>query len=78
MFKMQPRFFHTFNEDGQIKYQGMVLSRGKTHVKVQLFSWLTGMETSQPRFPNEEMETWRFYESESAWRAAGDRTVASW
>jgi hypothetical protein len=76
MFNMKPRFFHTFNEEGQIKYQGMVLHRGKTHVNVQLFSWLTGMENGQKRFPNEDMDTWRFYDSQSAWRAAGGKTFA--
>ena len=68
------KWFHTFHpETGRIEYQGKVVSNDGRRIRAQLFSWITGLPTDIRTFPAEDAELWRFYQTEQAWRGAGDR-----
>jgi hypothetical protein len=64
-------YFHTF-KGGRINYQGHVVSRNDTHVKVQLYSWLTGYKTDRLTFPLAEVAKWKFYPNHAEWLAAAE------
>ncbi len=76
MNKSNQKFFHTINQTGQIEKQGMVLNRNQDRVTVEFFSWIDGLPNGQKYFDPAETKTWRFYESESAWKNAGDKVFA--
>lgn len=78
MRETQKKFFHTIDKHGQIMRQGIVLRQSQNRVTVEFFSWLTGFPNGQQTFNNDETTTWRFYESESAWRRVGDKLVEQW
>ncbi len=61
-------FFHTFNANGSVNWQGEVLEHPtpKT-VKVQLYSWLTGHKTDVLVLPIEATRGWQFYLDTATW-----------
>jgi len=73
MIEAQQKFFHTIGKDGQIEKQGMVLNRDPKRMTVEFFSWLTGLPNGQQTFYQADAMTWRFYDSEAAWKHAGDK-----
>lgn len=61
-------YFHTFNEDGSIQYQGQVdyqLPDGR--LICQLFEWFMGNPNNQETFDLEQTKKWQFYTTEEHW-----------
>ena len=54
-------YFHTFTDDGKVKYQGEVLRELPLgFLEVQFFSFLTGMETNKEVLDGSKHK-WQFY-----------------
>jgi hypothetical protein len=61
-------FFHTFNPNGTINWQGEVLGHPTPRtVRVQLYSWFTGGKTDVLVLPIEETRGWQFYLDTATW-----------
>jgi hypothetical protein len=61
-------FFHTFSEDGAIKYQGRVdyqLPDGR--LICTMYDWLMGEENNQDTFNLEQTKGWNFYTTPEHW-----------
>ena len=68
-------FFHTLDEQGDIKWQGIVLRELPLgHLEIQLYSWFMGEPTDR-KIVNGADYKWIFYTSEAKWLAAGDATT---
>lgn len=75
------KWFHTYEENGMMKWQGQVLS-AHTGDKflVQLYSWFDGYPTDQKLIDIDKMESWTFYDDNElmidAYRKAKERGIA--
>lgn len=71
-------FFHSFNANGSINWQGEVLEHPTpATVKVQWYSWLTGNKNGTAVFPIKETRGWQFYLDEATWHAHASRERAA-
>lgn len=69
-------YFHSFNANGSINWQGQVLGHPTSDtVQVQLYSWLTGFKTDAFVVPLAETRGWQFYLDEATWLAHAERFV---
>jgi hypothetical protein len=71
-------FFHSFDDSGKIKYQGVVtkdLENGS--FMVLFFSWLDGSPTNQEITSFETMKDWHFYQTDKEMRLAWHREQGS-
>lgn len=58
------RFFHSFDNDGIVKWQGHIEeSCGDGFFLVQLFEWITGSPSDMKLVHMQSMSEWSFYES---------------
>jgi hypothetical protein len=63
------KWFHTFNEDGVIVWQGQVLKRVDANTyMVQLYDWLIGAPSDRFTIHAREMANWKFYYSDDDMR----------
>jgi len=68
------KFFHTFHENGNIRYQGRVTAEPVPgYFLVQLFDWLLGSPSNKELAPIAQMIGWSFYDDADDWREAGDQ-----
>lgn len=66
-------FFHTFNDEKLVEWQGVVLSSPEPGIYlVQLFEWLGGDASCRKLVRIESMLAWDFYESADAMTFAYD------
>lgn len=56
-------FFHSFDETGDIKWQGRILSTYPNGCKVETYSWFDGEPCSVERVTYEDMDSWVFYDT---------------
>lgn len=58
------RFFHTFDSDGLVQYQGMVVEEAGDVIEVRHFDWLMGQFGAGAIIvPKAETMGWRWYQS---------------
>lgn len=70
-------FFHTFDSDQAIQFQGHVLESLAAGVYfVEFFSWLDGRPTTRSVVRLDAMETWQFYADGDEMRLADKRRRA--
>lgn len=63
--RLKGRYFHSFEDDGVVKWQGYVLgSPGLGYYMVQLFEWLVGSPSCQKLVHLSEMNGWHFYDTQ--------------
>lgn len=68
------RWFHSVDDEGAIIWQGKLLAEVEPGLyQVQLYSWLDGEPTVQKRIALADMRGWKFYRTNAAMRAVGDR-----
>lgn len=61
-------YFHTFDDDGNIQYQGRVdyqLPDGR--LICMMYEWFMGQENNQDTFDLEQTEGWNFYTTIEDW-----------
>lgn len=64
------KWFHSYNKDGTIKWQGQVIDRdSKWHI-VQLYSFVDGSEVKKEKVSLMSMLDWDFYETSYNMREA--------
>lgn len=70
---LKGKFFHTFDEDGYVKYQGQIVDFiGDDIAVVLLYSWLTGTPTYHKAVWLSDVVDggWALYNTDEAWREA--------
>jgi hypothetical protein len=67
------KFFHTFDAQGNIKWQGAVTAEPTPgYFLVQLYDWLLGSPNRKELIHIAQMVGWRFYDDADDWRGVGD------
>lgn len=70
---LEGKFFHSFDEDNKLNWQGRVLhSMPDEYFLIQLYSWLDGRPTAQRIISFKDMINWIFYASKEEWGWAAD------
>lgn len=72
---LKGKFFHTFDEDGYVQYQGKIVELiGEDIAIVLYFSWLTGSPTYHKAVWVSDIVdgAWALYNTDVAWREACD------
>ena len=70
---LKGKFGHRY-EDNAITWQGRILGQVQdTRYLVQLYSWIDGDETDQVLVPIEQLDNWKFYDTEEDWKRAYDK-----
>jgi hypothetical protein len=64
------KWFHSFDAEGDIKWQGRILGKPDGLYLVQLHEWLMGDPSDQILVAPPDMKGWHFYDSPEAMRAA--------
>ena len=68
------KYFHTFNEKHEIKYQGRIEGKiQEGYYIVQLYGWLFGQPSCQKIFHIDDMREWDFYIDEDEMKSAYDK-----
>jgi hypothetical protein len=57
------KWFHTFNDDGEVRHQGKVVERQGDTYLAQLFSFMDGAPTTRRFLTNDEVAKAAFYET---------------
>ena len=65
-------FFHSFNSDGDIQWQGQVLCPIGDYHLIQLYSWIMGEQHDIILVHPSDMLNWKFYRDEGYWRYAAE------
>jgi hypothetical protein len=56
------QFFHSFNDEGHIVWQGEILKEPRKELYlVQTFSWVDGSPVESVLVPLDDMRKWKFY-----------------
>ena len=63
-------YFHSFNDTGEIEWQGQILDEENGEYLVQLFEWICGEPGDQEVVPVSQTKSWRFYRSATAMNRA--------
>lgn len=71
--KKRGKWFHTFDDKGNMEYQGQILrvifvNECRYDYKVQLYSWITGFATDIVTLMEHEMDNIILYESDEEMR----------
>jgi hypothetical protein len=64
------KWFHSFNANGELVWQGYIRYLAAHHCLVQLFDWVSGEPSRKVRVPYEDMSSWKFYKTSEQWREA--------
>jgi hypothetical protein len=75
---LKGKFFHTFDEDGYVEYQGQIVDLVGDDIAIVLyFSWLTGSPTyHQAVWVSDIVDGgWALYNTTTAWREACDTNL---
>ena len=57
------KWFHSFEEDGRVKWQGRIVSaQAEGLFLIQLYSWISGSPHDQKLIHIKDMVSWVFYE----------------
>jgi hypothetical protein len=70
---LKGKFFHTFDEDGYVEYQGQIVDLVGDDIAIVLyFSWLTGSPTYHKAVWVSDIVDggWALYNTATAWREA--------
>lgn len=70
---MVGKYLHTFNEQGEQRYQARVLREDGNRLFVQMFSAMDGAPTDQRYLSDAEVATARFYDTHHEWIEAFHR-----
>lgn len=57
------KYFHSRDDAGVIKWQGLILGKTGGLYLCQLFGWFDGRTTNQQLIPLREMRRWEFFNS---------------
>ena len=64
MNDLKGHFFHSFNKDGLVEWQGKVISNPEPGIYlVQLYEWFVGAESCRKLVNIQDMIQWSFYET---------------
>lgn len=64
MNDLKGHYFHSFNKDGFVEWQGKVVSNPEPSIYlVQLYEWLVGVESCRKLVNIQDMIQWNFYET---------------
>lgn len=72
------KWFHSFYDwqsevEGELNWQGHILSKEEDMYLIQLFSWIDGEPTDQKLISVKEMKDWKFYDSNKDMLLAGEK-----
>ena len=68
------KFFHTFNEQGQLKWQGLITGEPASgYFLVQVFEWIVGSPSDKRLIDVSQMVGWTFYDDADDWREEANR-----
>jgi len=71
------QFFHSLNEQGEVTWQGYVVSNPEPGwYLLQLFEWFTGSPSVRRIMRIEDMAAWLFYPNEEAMQFAYEHGAA--
>ncbi len=66
-------FFHSYNPDGEIEWQGQVIgTQAGGYLIVTLFDWICGMNLTCKMIPLSLGEQWTFYKTSEEMKSAYD------
>ena len=66
-------FFHSLNAEGQLEWQGVIMSEPRRGwYLVQLFDWFIGETSVRKLVPFKQMENWFFYGTDEEMRYSAD------
>jgi hypothetical protein len=69
-------FFHSFNANGDLCWQGRVVAEvGSGIFLLQFYDWVVGSESDRKLVKLEDMLRWRFYESAEEMRKTFEHVV---
>lgn len=76
-------WFHSFNEDGSLKWQGQIVQElSNDQYLVQLYSWTMGEPSTKHIISLSDMKSWTFFNSNEEMVEAGnsylDRQIQGW
>jgi hypothetical protein len=61
---LKGHFFHSYNKDGLVEWQGKVIGNPEPGIYlVQLYEWLVGAESCRKLVNIQDMIPWSFYET---------------
>jgi hypothetical protein len=64
MNDLKGHFFHSYNKDGLVEWQGKVISNPEPGIYlVQLYEWFVGAESCRKLVNIQDMIQWSFYET---------------
>ena len=68
---LKGKFFHSFNNDGAVKWQGHIVDVDSDFAIIQLYSWADGYPTTKRVVPVYDIFNWDIYDNENDWRDKG-------
>ena len=68
-----PKWFHTYNEHGEMEWQGVIYLRTKDAYFVQLFEWAAGEPSVHKWVAISATIRWRFYRTHAKWIEASNQ-----
>ena len=64
MNDLKGHFFHSYNKDDLVEWQGKVISSPEPGIYlVQLYEWIVGAESCRKLVNIQDMIQWKFYET---------------
>lgn len=70
------KFFLGFNEDGHLRWQGVVTAEpAPGFVLIQFFDFIFGQPRNEKLITVEQMVGWTFYDDADDWREAADSQI---
>lgn len=64
MNDLKGHYFHSYNKDGLVEWQGKIISSPEPGIYlVQLYEWIVGAESCRKLVNIQDMITWSFYET---------------
>lgn len=68
------KYFHSFNDSGDISWQGQVISKlSDDYYLVQLFDWVMGAESNMHVVCLSDMLKWNIYHTDDDMRSFAER-----
>lgn len=61
--KLIGKWFHSFQPNGSIQWQGKILDHDDQTCLIQLYNWVDGYPSDQKRVPITDANTWKLYRS---------------
>src|SRR5262249_47652580 len=71
------KWFHSYHPDGSLSWQGQIIGRSKSRIRVQLYEWGFGYPSDKVGVPASELDGWTLYDTNRQMRKAGEAYLAT-